>query len=59
MQLYEYILCVKIDRDQTLHVKVWAPTDSEAGILGQAQYGQGSLLSMTRIEPKGHDNGLY
>lgn len=52
MQIYEYILWVRINPYQTAHTKVWAPTDLEAKLLGEAQYGEGNVLSYSRVDPQ-------
>ena len=46
--MYKYALWVRINDCQTAHTIIWANTDYEAKLLGEAQYGVGNVLMYTR-----------
>lgn len=46
----KYQLWVRINDDQTVNTHVWADNDWAAKMLGEAQYGQGTVLNYTRID---------
>ena len=45
----KYKLWVRINDYQTVETIVYANTDYDAKLLGEAQYGQGNVLNYTRI----------
>ena len=47
--MYQYQLWVRINQTQTANTVVYASNDYAAKQLGEAQYGQGNVLSYTRI----------
>ena len=47
--MYKYKLWVRINDYQTVETIVYANTDYDAKLLGEAQYGQGNILNYTRI----------
>jgi hypothetical protein len=47
--MYKYALWVRINNYQTVNTMVWAENDQAAKLLGEAQYGHGSVLNYTRI----------
>ena len=47
--MYQYQLWVRINQTQTANTVVYADNDYTAKQLGEAQYGQGNVLSYTRI----------
>lgn len=47
--MYKYQLWVRINQTQTANTVVFASNDLEAKMLGESQYGQGNVLSYTRI----------
>lgn len=48
--MYKYRLWVRINSLQTAETIVFANTDYEAKLLGEAQYGAGNVLNYTRID---------
>ena len=46
----KYKLCVRINDFQTVETIIWANNDYEAKLLGEAQYGQGNVLSYTKVD---------
>ena len=47
--MYKYRLWVRINPLQTIETLVHAANDSQAKMLGEAQYGHGNVLNYTRI----------
>jgi hypothetical protein len=47
-KVYKYKLWVRINDYQTANTYVWANSDYEAKLLGEAQYGVGNVLNYTR-----------
>ena len=47
--MYKYKLWVRINDYQTTEIIIYANTDYDAKLLGEAQYGQGNVLNYTRI----------
>lgn len=48
--MYKYRLWVRLNSLQTTETIVFANSDYEAKLLGEAQYGQGNVLNYTRID---------
>jgi len=46
--MYRYKLWVRLNDFQTVHTVVWAENDYAAKMLGEAQYGEGNVLSYFR-----------
>lgn len=46
----KYKLWVRINDFQTVETIIWANNDYEAKLLGEAQYGQGNVLSYTKVD---------
>ncbi len=46
--MMKFILWVRINQTQTTHTIVFAKTDYDAKLLGEAQYGVGNVLSYTQ-----------
>lgn len=46
----KYKLWIRINDYQTTETIVWAKNDYEAKLLGEAQYGFGSVLNYTLVE---------
>jgi hypothetical protein len=47
--MYKYQLWIRVNDYQTIHAYLWADDDYSAKMLGEAQYGQGSVLNYTRL----------
>jgi hypothetical protein len=47
--MYKFQLLVKLNPYQTAYTVVWASNALEAKQLGEAQYGEGSVLNYTQI----------
>ena len=47
--MYKYILWVRINECQTVETIIYAKTDYDAKLLGEAQFGVGNVLNYTRI----------
>lgn len=47
--MYKYQLWIRLNQYQTTHTIVHAANDLDAKMLGEAQYGRGSVLNYTRI----------
>ena len=48
--MYKYKLWVRINEFQTTETLIWANSDYEAKLLGEAQYGAGNILNYTRVD---------
>jgi hypothetical protein len=48
--MYKYKLWVRINDYQTTETIIYANSDYDAKLLGEAQYGQGNILNYTRID---------
>ena len=48
--MYKYRLWVRISQTQTTNTILHADNDYSARQLGEAQYGQGNVLNLTRID---------
>jgi hypothetical protein len=48
--MYKYLIWVRINDYQTANTYVWANDDYQAKLLAEAQYGQGNVLSYSKVE---------
>lgn len=48
--MYRYKLWVRLNDYQTSETLIWAKSDHEAKLLGEAQYGAGNVLNYTRLD---------
>lgn len=48
--MHKYKLWVRINDFQTTETLIWANSDYEAKLLGEAQYGAGNVLNYTRLD---------
>jgi hypothetical protein len=48
--MYKYKLWIRINEYQTVETIIYANTDYDAKLLGEAQFGVGNVLNYTRID---------
>jgi hypothetical protein len=47
--MYQYRLWVRLNSQQSTYVSIYASSDYDAKMIGEAQYGSGNVLNWTRI----------